>query len=109
MREAHFDQQEADKYFPILREMRAKQRKIYGRMHNASKPADDAGCLKAIEDLDKANIELKQIDQAYHKKMMQVVSPSKVFDAIQAESRFHRRMMKGWQRHANGGPKGKRH
>ena len=32
-REAHFDQQEAAKYFPLLREMQAKQRAIYARMY----------------------------------------------------------------------------
>ena len=96
-KEAHFDQQEAAKYFPLMRELQAKQRAIYARMRKTAKPADDAKCAEAIREWDKANIELKQLDQQYHKKMMQVVSPTKVFDAIQAESRFHRNMMKGWQ------------
>ena len=96
-REAHFDQQEASKYFPLMRELQAKQRAIYGRMRQTAKPGDDAKCAEAIREWDKANIELKQLDQQYHKKMMQVVSPTIVFDAIQAESRFHRNMMKGWQ------------
>ena len=96
-REAHFDQQEASKYFPLMRELQAKQRAIYGRMRPTAKPGDDAKCAEAIREWDKANIELKQLDQQYHKKMMQVVSPAKVFDAIMAESRFHRKMVKGWQ------------
>jgi len=96
-KEAHFDQQEAAKYFPLMRELQAKQRVIYARMSKTAKPADDAKCAEAIREWDKANIELKQLDQQYHKKMMQVVSPTKVFDAIKAESRFHRNMMKGWQ------------
>ena len=96
-KEAHFDQQEAAKFFPLLRELQAKQRAIYGRMRQTPKPGDDAKCAEAIREWDRANIELKQLDQQYHKKMMQVVSPSKVFDAIMAESRFHRKMMNGWQ------------
>ena len=96
-KEAHFTAQESAKYFPLLRELQAKQRAIYGRMRPTAKPGDDAKCAEAIRDWDKANIELKQLDLQYHKKMMQVVSPSKVFDAIMAESRFHRKMMKGWQ------------
>ncbi len=107
-KEAHFDQQEAAKFFPLLRELRAKQRAIYGRMRQTPKPGDDAKCAEAIREWDKANIELKQLDQQYHKKMMQVVPASKLFDAIMAESRFHRKMMKGW-RDQNGPfpPKGK--
>lgn len=96
-KEARFDQQDRAKYFPLMRELQAKQRAIYGRMRPTSKPGDDAKCAEAIREWDKANIELKQLDQQYHKKMMQVVSPAKVFDAIMAESRFHRKMMKGWQ------------
>jgi hypothetical protein len=96
-KEAHFDQQDCAKYFPLMRELQTKQRAIYGRMRPTAKPGDDAKCAEAIREWDKANIELKQLDQQYHKKMMQVVSPSKVFDAIMAESRFHRKMMKGWQ------------
>lgn len=96
-REAHFDQQEAAKFFPLLRELQAKQRAIYGRMRQTPKPGDDAKCAEAIREWDKANIELKQLDQQYHKKMMQVVPASKLFDAIMAESRFHRKMMKGWR------------
>jgi hypothetical protein len=107
-KEAHFDQQEAAKFFPLLRELHAKQRAIYGRMRQTPKPGDDAKCAEAIREWDKANIELKQLDQQYHKKMMQVVPASKLFDAIMAESRFHRKMMKGW-RDQNGPfpPKGK--
>lgn len=96
-REAHFDQQEAAKFFPLLRELQAKQRAIYGRMRQTPKPGDDAKCAEAIGEWDKANIELKQLAQQYHKKMMQVVPASKLFDAIMAESRFHRKMMKGWR------------
>ncbi len=107
-KEAHFDQQEAAKFFPLLRKLQAKQRAIYGRMRQTPKPGDDAKCAEAIREWDKANIELKQLDQQYHKKMMQVVPASKLFDAIMAESRFHRKMMKGW-RDQNGPfpPKGK--
>ncbi len=107
-KEAHFDQQEAAKFFPLMRELQAKQRAIYGRMRQTPKPGDDAKCAEAIREWDKANIELKQLDQQYHKKMMQVVPASKLFDAIMAESRFHRKMMKGW-RDQNGPfpPKGK--
>lgn len=107
--EAKFSDEEAAKYFPLLREMRQKQRNLYGRMCQGGKekPADEKGCEAAIRDCDKINIELKQLEQTYHKKMIQVLPASKVYDAIKAENRFHRRMMKGWQR-PKGKPKDKR-
>ena len=98
--EAGLDAQEAAKFFPLFREMHNKQRAIYARMmgHGRSKPADEAGCAAAIKEQDKCNLELKELEQTYHKKMMHVISASKLYDVIKAENHFHRKMMKGWQK-----------
>ena len=92
--------EEADKVFPLLREMHKKQRAIYRRVHEMAKnkPADEAGCKAMVEEYDKMNIELKQIEKCYHAKMMQEVSASKVYEIIKAEYRFHRHWMKGAQK-----------
>ena len=99
-KKAELTQQEADKVFPIHREMHKKQRAIYKRVHEMAKnkPADEAGCVAVIEEYDKVNIELKQIEKCYHKKMMQEISASKVYEILKAEYRFHRRWMKGAQK-----------
>ena len=99
-KKAELTQQEADKVFPILREMHKKQRAIYKRVHEMAKnkPADEAGCVAVIEEYDKVNIELKQIEKCYHKKMMQEVPASKVYEILKAEYRFHRGWMKGAQK-----------
>ena len=104
-KEAGLTQQEAAKFFPLFREMHQKQRAVYGKMRNMGmqKPADENGCANAIKEADRLNLELRQIELSYHKKMLHVVSASKVFDAIKAESRFHRRMMRGWQYPPMGG------
>lgn len=104
-KKAELTQQEADKVFPLLREMHKKQRAIYKKVHEMAKnkPGDEAGCVAIIEEYDKVNIELKQIEKCYHKKMMQEVSASKVYEIIKAEYNFHRRWMKGAQQ-----PKDKR-
>lgn len=111
-KEANLDAREAAKFFPLLKEMQKKQRAIYGRMRGLGmqKPADEAGCERAIRERDKCNLELRQVEQNYHKKMLQVLSASKLYDAIRAESDFHRKMMQGW-RHGgmgwSGGPNGR--
>lgn len=103
-KEALLTDEEAIKFFPLLREMHKKQRCLYKKIRDGGKekPATEEGCAAAIRERDKLDIELKQLEQSYHKKMMQVLPASKVYDAIRAESQFHRRMMKGWQ-------KGRRH
>ena len=99
-REAQLSQQECEAYFPLLKEMHTKQREIYARMRAIGKnrPTDEKGFADAVKTRDKLDIELKQIEQQYHQKMLKVVDAAKVYDAIKAESRFHRQMMKNWQR-----------
>ncbi len=89
--------QEADKVFPLLRKMHEKQRAIYGKVHKMAKnkPADEEGCSAMVNEYDKVNIELKQIEKCYHQKMMKEIPASKVYEIIKAEYRFHRSWMKG--------------
>jgi Spy/CpxP family protein refolding chaperone len=100
MKEASLTPQEADKFFPVFREMREKQRGIYDKMRKLgmNKPSGDEACKQVILEYDKLNLELGELDATYHKKMMKVLSPSKVYEVMKAEKRFHRQMMKGWQR-----------
>ena len=98
-KEASLTPQEADKVYPVFRELREKQRVIYDKMRKLgmNKPVGDEACKQAIVEYDKLNLELRQLDVDYHKKMIKMVSASKVYEIMQAENRFHRQMMKGWQ------------
>ena len=102
--QAKLTQQEADKFFPLFREMHQKQRAVYHKIRQATKqqPADDKACETTLKECDKLNIELRQIEQAYHLKMMKAVPAKKVYDAIMAENNFHRRMMRGGMQAPNG-------
>ena len=114
-REASLTPQEAAAFFPLFREMHQKQRAVYDRVRQTGKqkPADDKAATEIVKQCDKLSLEAKQIEQQYHNKMLKALAPSKVYEAIRAESRFHRQMMKGWQKKQGGGkpterPKGKR-
>jgi len=100
VREAALSQQEAATLFPMLREMHEKQRKLMGKMHRCrkEKPADDKAAAEAIKRCDELGIKMKQLEMKYHEMMLKELPASKVFAAIGAESRFHRKMMKGWQK-----------
>lgn len=102
--QAKLTQQEADKFFPLFREMHKKQRAVYHKIRQATRqqPADDKACETTLKECDKLNIELRQIEQSYHQKMMKAVPAKKVYDAIMAENNFHRRMMRGGFQAPNG-------
>ena len=99
-KEAKLSDEEAAKYLPLLREMHKKQRCLYNKKRDLGKekPANQKRFAAAIRDRDKLEIELKQFKQCYHNKIIQVIPASKVYDCINAENRFHRKKMKGWQR-----------
>ena len=96
-KEACLSPQEAAKFFPIYKEMQAKQRAVYERQRQLGwgKPADEKGCEKAIRQRDEYDLELKRIQQTYHNKFLSVLSASKLFDVLRAEDRFHRQMLRG--------------
>jgi len=90
--------QEAAKFFPIYKEMQSKQRAVYERQRQLGwvKPADEKGCEKVIRQRDEYDLELKRIQQTYHNKFLSVISASKLYDVLNAEDRFHRQMLRGW-------------
>jgi hypothetical protein len=96
--EAKLTSQEAAKFFPVYKEMQAKQRGLFERQRSIGKanPQDETSCLKAIRERDEMELEMKRILQTYHNRFLEMLPASKVYAIIQAEDRFHRRMMKRW-------------
>ncbi len=86
---------ESSTFFPLYDEMNRKQRGIFDKMRNLGrqKPATEEDCRTAIRERDKLELELKKIQQTYHGKFLSVLSAKKVFAVLQAEDRFHRRML----------------
>ena len=97
-KEANLTPEEATKFFPLFREMQQKQRAIFEKVRKEGfvKPVDDASCRKLVERRDANELEQKKIQQLYHQKFFTVISPSKVFDVLIAEERFHRRAFRNW-------------
>ena len=97
-KEANLTPEEAAKFFPLFREMQQKQRAIFEKVRKEGfvKPVDDASCRKLVERRDANELEQKKIQQLYHQKFFSVISPSKVFDVLIAEERFHRRAFRNW-------------
>ena len=100
---ACLSQKEAAKFFPIYKEMQAKQRAVFDRQRQLGKvkPADEKGCEQAIRKRDEYDLELKRLQQTYHNKFLGVLSASKLYDVLKAEDRFHRQMLRNAGHHGN--------
>ena len=95
-KEAGLTAQEAARFFLVFDEMRSKQRGYFDKLraiHN-SKPSSEREASKTIEQADAYEIQLKQIEQRYHKEMLMVVPDTKLLRVLVAERRFHRQMFR---------------
>ena len=102
--EAALSPKQAEAFFPVYREMQKKQRVIYDQQRRLRhiKPTDEAGCRDAIQKSDECELQLKEIQQHYHKKFMKILPASKVYDVLRAEEKFHRQIF-GMNRFGRGG------
>ena len=98
IQEAQFTAKEAADFRVIFKEMQNKQRKTFEAMKDIwHKPGrGEKECAEAIRQKDKMDIELKNLQQQYHYKLLKVIPASKVFKAIIAEDKFHRQMLRKW-------------
>ena len=90
--EAVLTAQEAAIFFPVYREMKQKQHAIFGQMkrYRFTDVTDDKASHKAIEEKDKLDIQIKELQQKYHDKFMKLLPAGKVLKIIKAEDKFHR-------------------
>ena len=94
--EAKLTEQEAEKFFPVYKEMQAMQRVVFGKQKALAKstPGDEEACKEAIRQRDENDLEMKRIQQTYHEKFLKLLPASKVYAILLAEDQFHRRMLK---------------
>lgn len=99
--EVGFNTTEAQDFFPIYFEMKSKQRQL---QRNICQLKEDAQASNAsdndfaisIQKIKEMDVEMAQLGVVYYKKMCNVVSPRKVYAAMQAEDRFHRQMLENF-------------
>ena len=105
--EAGLTAQQAAAFFPIYKEMREKQRVLFGRMgqYRHVDTCDDDACAKAIRELDDCEMQIKQLQHHYHLKFMEILPAAKALKAIRAEERFHRQAFKDAAGSRPGNPK----
>lgn len=94
--EACLTPSEAAAFFPLYDQLNQKQRELYDQIRELKrvKPTDETRCRKVIAEIDRLELEIKQLQSTYHTKFLTVISASKLYDVINAEGKFHRRAMR---------------
>jgi len=96
--EAGFTPNEAQVFYPIYHEMKGKQRQLQRRIYRLknnmpAENADDKDFALIIQKIKDLGVEIAQLEVNYYKKMCNAVSPQKVYKAMCAEDKFHRKML----------------
>ena len=89
-REAKLSAEEAKRFFAIYDELRNKERQLFkaNRAHKKQRPNTDEECRRAIVEHDNIELQLKKLQQQYHLRILEAISPMKAFEAIMAAERF---------------------
>lgn len=111
--EAALTPAEAAAFFPVYHEMKAKQRELQHKTFRLKKnaPADDADDSEyaiVIQKINDLGVEMAELQVTYYKALCKAVPPHKVYAAMRAEDRFHRKMLEGFG-HRKGRPEEGRH
>ena len=105
-RQAGLTAEEAKLFFPLYKEMKEKQRGIGQQIHELKKKCqceDEAVCATTVAKIKQLQVESAQTEQAYYRRLVEVVPATKVFAVIKAEDDFHRRMVQGPRGHKRDG------
>lgn len=110
IREAKLSPDEAKKFFQLYKECQEKMRTYFDRNKKLSenKPSSEKEIVKNIQERDRLEIEMKKLQQQYHNKYLKVLPASKVYDALNAEDKFHRHMFRNSAKKANRGGRDKK-
>lgn len=94
VKEAGLTPAQIDKFLPLFREMQTKQRALFDEMRQYRSMADfgdDNACARAIHRMDNIDVQIRRIQQQYHRKFLAVLPGRVVMKILRAEDRFHRR------------------
>ncbi|MCR4921042.1 MAG: hypothetical protein K5945_04950 [Bacteroidaceae bacterium] len=89
--------EEAGKFFPIFHEMKEKQHQLQEQIFKLKKEkpsfnATEKDFQNAIMSIKSLNVQMAEVEETYYKRMCKAISAKKVYDAMNAEDAFYRRM-----------------
>ena len=109
--EAGLSPEDAQKFFPIFREMKEKQMKLGHKIKKLKKdPLDDDDdddddddkdedeWAEAVIEIEELKVKQAQLGETYIKRLCKIISGEKVFKALKAEDTFHRQILKNFRK-----------
>ncbi len=99
--EAGLNPRQAAAFFPLYRQMQNKQRMLFNKMrcYQHVDTRDQKAAEKAIKECDLIDLQMKELQQEYHKKFLKVLPAGVVLNIIRADEKFHRQAFQRMVKH----------
>lgn len=107
-REAGLTGSESKAFFPLFHKMKEEQRQQQEEIfrlkrNNPANDADDKEFLSAVQKIKSLEVKKAEVEEQYYKKMCKAIPARKVYLAMKAEDKFHRRMLGDFKRKGKAG------
>lgn len=101
---AGLSREESDKFFPIYREFKQKQRELTFKQQRLQreKPANDKDYDNVITQIAELSVQIAKLEQTYYPKLCKVITAKKMYNVLQAENDFHRDLVRQPMQMGNG-------
>lgn len=92
VRQAQLSAEDSATFFSLYNDMQQRKRELHDKCKALprTQPATEDSCRQVILGRDILDLQMKAVEQDYHARMLQVLSPSLVFRLLKAEDDFHR-------------------
>lgn len=99
--EAGLNPRQAAAFFPLYRQMQNKQRMLFNKMrcYQHVDTRDQKASEKAIKECDLIDLQMKELQQEYHKKFLKILPAGVVLNIIRADEKFHRQAFQRMVKH----------
>lgn len=90
--EAGLTSTQAQQFRPVCETMLAQKRTLFRKIKETRKTAyaNEKDYKNAIQKIDNWEIEMKNLERAYHNQLLRFLPASKVFMVIRAEAKYHK-------------------
>lgn len=100
---AGFTTEDAQKFFPIYHKLRSEQRAINKEITQMKRRCkeeakDEKAYQEVLTKIGELKVKSAQLEYKYYQLMYKTISAEKVFKALNAEDRFHRNMVRTFNR-----------
>lgn len=99
--EAGLNPRQAAVFFPLYRQMQNKQRMLFNKMrcYQHVDTRDQKASEKAIKECDLIDLQMKELQQEYHRKFLKILPAGVVLNIIRADEKFHRQAFQRMVKH----------